>query len=97
MASQKHADTGKPAKTGNPTVASGADALAKVRELLPDIAAADASSEAERHLSDELVDKIRAAGLFGIVMPENLGGSELGFADLVRVTAEIGSISGSAA
>ena len=97
MASQKHADTGKLAKTGNPTVASGADALAKVRELLPDIAAADASSEAERHLSDELVDKIRAAGLFGIVMPENLGGSELGFADLVRVTAEIGSISGSAA
>ena len=30
-------------------------------------------------------------------MSRNLGGSELGFADLVRVTAEIGTVSGSAA
>jgi 3-hydroxy-9,10-secoandrosta-1,3,5(10)-triene-9,17-dione monooxygenase len=82
---------------GRPVVASGARALAKARELLPEVAAVDASSEAERHLSDSLVDKIRASGLFGLVMPRNLGGSELGFADLVRVTAEIGTVSGSAA
>lgn len=80
-----------------PTVASGAEALAKVRALLPDIAAADEPSEAARHLSDDIVDKLRASGLFGLIMPKSLGGSELGFADLVRVTAEIGAVSGSAA
>jgi 3-hydroxy-9,10-secoandrosta-1,3,5(10)-triene-9,17-dione monooxygenase len=35
--------------------------------------------------------------LFGVIMPKNLGGSALGFADLVRVTATIGEKSGSAA
>lgn len=80
-----------------PVVASGAEALARIRELLPQIAASDADSEADRHLSDAVVDAIRNAGLFGLIMPKNLGGSELGFADLVRVTAEIGATSGSAA
>lgn len=80
-----------------PVVQSSADALAKVRSLLPDIAAADEQSETERHVPDALVEKIRATGLFGIIMPKNLGGSELGFADLVRVTTEIGTVSGSAA
>ena len=79
------------------TVVSGADALAKIRTLLPLLAAEDSQFEANRRLSDHVVDQIRASGLFGIVMPRNLGGSELGFADLVRVTAEIGAVSGSAA
>lgn len=78
-------------------IASGDQALSSVRELLPDIAAADGPSETARHLSDALVDKLRISGLFGIVMPKSLGGSELGFADLVRATAEIGAVSGSAA
>lgn len=80
-----------------PVVESTADALAKVRALLPEIASADEQSEDERHLPDTIVEKMRAAGLFGVVMPRNLGGSELGFADLVRVTSEIGTVSGSAA
>lgn len=80
-----------------PVVASGADALAKVRALLPEIAAADPVSDSDRHLPDAVVEKMRASGLFGVVMPRNLGGSELGFADLVKVTVEIGTVSGSAA
>ena len=80
-----------------PVVKSSADALAKVRALLPEIEAADKQAEADRHVPDELVEKIRASGLFGIIMPKNLGGSALGFADLVRVTTEIGTVSGSAA
>ncbi len=80
-----------------PVVESSADALAKIRQLLPLIEKNDAQFEKDRRLSDEVVESIRASGLFGIVMPRNLGGSELGFADLVRVTAEIGSVSGSAA
>lgn len=98
MASQAQAgEIGLDAAVNRPVVQSSADALARIRALLPEIAALDASSEAERHLSDEVVEKIRASGLFGIVMPKNLGGSELGFADLVRVTIEIGGMSGSAA
>lgn len=98
MASEMLTNAEKPGTmSGRPVVASSAVALARVRELLPEIAAVDGSSEADRHLSDALVDRIRASGLFGLVMPENLGGSELSFADLVRVTAEIGSVSGSAA
>lgn len=98
MASQAQAgEIGLDTAVNRPVVQSSADALARIRALLPEIAALDASSEAERHLSDEVVEKIRASGLFGIVMPKNLGGSELGFADLVRVTIEIGGMSGSAA
>lgn len=78
-------------------ISSGEEALRIARELLPEIEAADASYDADRHVADEIVQKIGAAGLFGIVMPKNLGGSELGFADLVRVTAEFGTASGSTA
>ena len=80
-----------------PTLASGDEALRVARALLPDVLATAAQSEADRHLSDALVDKMRRAGLFGLIMPRSLGGSELGFADLVRVTAEVGAADGSAA
>lgn len=80
-----------------PVVQSSADALAKARALLPEIAANDARFEQDRRISDEIIERVRASGLFGLVMPRNLGGSERGFADLVRVTAEIGAVSGSAA
>jgi len=80
-----------------PKLATGAAALAAARALLPQIAATSAQSEADRHLSDDIVDQMRRSGLFGLVMPRSLGGSGLGFADLVRVTAEIGTACGSAA
>lgn len=78
-------------------VASSSDALARTRALLPEIAASDAAFEQQRKISDATIAQIQRSGLFGIVMPRNLGGSALGFADLVRVTAEIGAVSGSAA
>jgi 3-hydroxy-9,10-secoandrosta-1,3,5(10)-triene-9,17-dione monooxygenase len=80
-----------------PTVNSGADALAKARLLLPELERLDPQFEKDRRLPDTVVESFRSSGLFGIVMPSNLGGSGLGFADLVRVTAEIGTASGSAA
>lgn len=80
-----------------PTLGSGQEALSAARSLLPDVRSSAAQSEAERHLSDGLVDKMRGAGLFGLIMPKSLGGSELGFADLVRVTAELATADGSAA
>lgn len=80
-----------------PTIASGDDALDLVRSLLPEIAAASPQTDAARQFSPALVDRMRNMGLFGLVMPKDLGGSELGFRDLVRVTVEIGTACGSAA
>lgn len=80
-----------------PVLTSSEEALAKVAALKADIQAADVSSDVNGRVPDELVEKMRQSGLFGLVMPKNLGGSGLGFADLVRVTAEVGRSSGSAA
>lgn len=80
-----------------PVIGSSAEALAIVEGFRAEIAAADVPADQTGHVPDALVEKFRASGLFGLVMPTNLGGSGLGFADLVRVTAEIGRSSGSAA
>ena len=80
-----------------PVIGSSAEAMAKVAALAPDIAAANFAADHDRTFNADLVNRMRASGLFGLVMPHNLGGSGLGFADLVRVTAEIGRHSGSAA
>lgn len=80
-----------------PMLASSEEALARLRELLPQIAASSRQAEQDRRLSGEVVEALRNSGLFGLVMPKSLGGSELGFRDMVRVTAEIGENCGSAA
>lgn len=80
-----------------PVISSGNEALAIIADLVPAIAAADAPSEEARSLDPALVDKMQKAGLFGLIMPRNLGGSGLGFADLVKSAAAIGRSSGSAA
>ncbi|MEN9709749.1 MAG: hypothetical protein RIQ68_2157, partial [Pseudomonadota bacterium] len=78
-----------------PLVADSADALARARALLPKIASRAAKVDADRRVPDETVNEIKATGLFNIVTPRSLGGSELGFADLVRVTAEFAEACGS--
>lgn len=80
-----------------PIVESGEAAIALVRSLSSEIAAASVEADSCRQLPHSLVNTMRDMGLFGLVMPKSLGGSELGFADLVKVTVEIGSICGSAA
>lgn len=78
-------------------ISNSAEALDRVRALLPSIAEQAISVDENRRTADETVAGLRQAGLFNIVMPKTLGGSELGFADLVRVTAEIGTVCGSSA
>lgn len=78
-------------------IANSAEALDRVRQFLPGIAGRAAWVDENRRATDETVAELRQAGLFNIVMPKTLGGSELGFADLVRVTAEIGTVCGSSA
>lgn len=89
------ATTEKPVSA--PVIESGDAALAMVRDLIPQISAASKIADSERHLPSSLVNTMRDLGLFGLVMPKSLGGSELGFRDLVGVTAEIGTACGSAA
>jgi alkylation response protein AidB-like acyl-CoA dehydrogenase len=76
-------------------IADGEAALALARDLLPLLAADVARVDGERHVAQETIEAIKATGLFNLVTPQSLGGSELGFADLVRVTAEFSSVCGS--
>lgn len=78
-----------------PRIESSADALARIRALLPGIAERARGVDADRRVPEETIAEIKATGLFNIVTPRELGGSELGFADLVRVTAEIAAVCGS--
>lgn len=80
-----------------PVISSGKEALEHVTALLPAIAARAAQVDEERRVPVDTIDELKRTGLFNIVMPRSIGGSELGFADLVRVTAEIGTVCGSTA
>jgi 3-hydroxy-9,10-secoandrosta-1,3,5(10)-triene-9,17-dione monooxygenase len=74
---------------------SSADALERVAGLLPGFAARAAETDGNRRVPDQSIDELKQSGLFGIIKPKSMGGSELGFADLVRVTAEISAVCGS--
>ena len=72
-----------------------AEALNQARELAPKIRARAAQTEADRRVPPATIDELINSGLCGIVTPKVFGGSELGFASLVEVTAEIGAACGS--
>ena len=72
-----------------------AEALAKARALAPKIRQRAAQTEADRRVPKETIDELLDSGLCGIVTPKVFGGSELGFASLVEITAEIGAACGS--
>jgi len=78
-----------------PIIADSADALDRARALLPAIRERSRMVDADRRVPDATIADIKASGLFNIVTPRSLGGSELGFADLVRVTAELAAACGS--
>lgn len=78
-----------------PQIVDGADALARARGLLADIAARADAVDSGRQVPAETIAQIKREGLFNLVTPRSLGGSELGFADLVRVTTELASVCGS--
>lgn len=78
-----------------PVIANGADALSLARGLLPAVRERARMVDTDRRVPDATIAEIKATGLFNIVTPRSLGGSELGFADLVRVTAELASACGS--
>lgn len=77
------------------TITDRADALRRARALLPAIAERAKMVDEDRRVSDVTIKEIQASGLFNIVTPKSLGGSELGFSELVEVTAEIAAVCGS--
>jgi alkylation response protein AidB-like acyl-CoA dehydrogenase len=76
-------------------LASRTEALAAARALWPRLHERARRAEADRVVPRESIHEIAVAGLFGVVTPRVFGGSELGFATLVEVTAEIASACGS--
>lgn len=80
---------------GTAPVRSRWEALEKARLLAPNIRARAARTEADRRVPEETITELRQSGLFGITTPTMFGGSELGFASLLEITAEIASACGS--
>lgn len=78
-----------------PVIADSANALERARALLPAIAQRARMVDEDRRVPDQTIAEIKRSGLFNLVTPRSLGGSELGFADLVRVTAEFAAACGS--
>ncbi|MBL8552118.1 MAG: acyl-CoA dehydrogenase family protein [Hyphomonadaceae bacterium] len=77
--------------SGHAQFQDGAAALARARTFAPQLQARAKAADERRGLARETIDELLASGLFGIVTPKLFGGSELGFADLVRITAELAS------
>ncbi|MER5182543.1 acyl-CoA dehydrogenase family protein [Streptomyces sp. NPDC002896] len=67
------------------------EALAATCKLKEGIAGRAEETESARSVSPDSIAEMVDAGLFGIVTPKRYGGSELGFATLLEVQAEIGS------
>lgn len=78
-----------------PVLPSHDAAVAAARALHDRIRSRADRTEGERIVSTETIQDLMDAGLFGVITPKMFGGSELGFATLVDVTAEIASACGS--
>jgi 3-hydroxy-9,10-secoandrosta-1,3,5(10)-triene-9,17-dione monooxygenase len=87
--------TDKKIQPAHAVPADPAQALAAATALWPRLHARARQTDADRLVPRESIEEIAAAGLFGLVTPRSLGGSELGFATLVEVTAQIATACGS--
>src|SRR5688572_10285530 len=72
-----------------------APVLAAVAELAPHLAARAAETEAGRRLSPDLVDELRAAGCFRMLLPRSHGGEEVDLVTGMRVLEELARADGS--
>ncbi len=78
-----------------PTFWAAADPLAAARTLAPEIRAAAAETEAQRHIPAALVERLRDAGLFHMTLPKDIGGLECDPVTASRVIEEIAAADGS--
>ena len=80
-----------------PSALDHEEALARARALVPQLKARSARTEALRQLPPETIRDLHDSGLFRILQPRRVGGSELPFRSLVEVCATIGQGCGSTA
>ena len=73
------------------------EALTRARRLIPVLRERSARTESLRQLPSETIQDLHAAGLFRLLQPRRVGGSELAFRALVEVCAVIGQGCGSTA
>jgi alkylation response protein AidB-like acyl-CoA dehydrogenase len=76
---------------------SGAEYIARVRELVPVLAAAAGEIDAERRLPEPIIDALIERGLLRLLLPHSLGGAELLPAQYVPVIEELAKTDASAA
>jgi alkylation response protein AidB-like acyl-CoA dehydrogenase len=72
-------------------LASREEALEAARSLALGIAARAEETELGRSVPGQSIHEMMDAGLFGVVTPRSWGGSELGFATMLEVQAELAS------
>jgi alkylation response protein AidB-like acyl-CoA dehydrogenase len=65
------------------------DLLADIEPVLPAIASGAASAERERNVSDEIVSRLAAAGVFHMLVPRELGGGEVNPETMLRVIEDV--------
>jgi len=74
---------------------TSAPVLAAVAELAPRLAAQAAATEARRRLAPGVVDELREAGCFRMLVPRSHGGDELDLVTGMRVLEELARADGS--
>lgn len=73
----------------NGGTSGGADVLARVRALAPEIEARAAETEARRRLPADLIKQLQEAGCFRLQVPARLGGEEADLTTFLRVCEEV--------
>jgi 3-hydroxy-9,10-secoandrosta-1,3,5(10)-triene-9,17-dione monooxygenase len=86
---------GKTQKPGRPP--DFAELLARAEALVPVLRERAGRTEELRRLPDETIDDLHRTGLFRILQPRRVGGSELPFRAIVELVATIGGGDGSTA
>jgi 3-hydroxy-9,10-secoandrosta-1,3,5(10)-triene-9,17-dione monooxygenase len=76
--------------TRRPTFASAQEAIARARELAPGIRARVPQAEQLRRLPDDTVRELHESGLFLILVPRSMGGSELNYDAALDITIALG-------
>jgi len=76
--------------TRRPTYASAADAVARAQALAPGFRERVPLAEQQRRLPDDTVRELHESGLFLLLVPSTMGGSELNYDAVFEVTIAIG-------
>ena len=74
---------------------SAGDLIERARALVPVLRDRQAEVAGLRRIPDEIVDRLRAADLYRVLLPRRFGGFELGWDDFFRIAAAVGSGCGS--